>query len=70
MRVGGRPEKQGRGQGRAARVGFQLVFMWLVFSPGADPRAEKRREVERVHPPRNEGGSLAQADGGILRRGD
>lgn len=51
-------------------MGFQLVFMWLVFSPGADPRAEKRREVERVHPPRNEGGSLAQADGGILRRGD
>lgn len=51
-------------------MGFQLVFTWLVFSSGAAPRAEKRREVERVHPPRNEGGSLAQAVGGILYRGD
>lgn len=56
VRVGGRSEKQGR-----VPVGFQLVFRWPVFSPGADPRAEKTGEVERVCPPRDEGGSLAQA---------
>lgn len=61
VRVGGRSEKQGRVQGRAVPVGFQLVFRWPVFSPGADPRAEKTGEVERVRPPRDEGGSLAQA---------
>ena len=42
-------------------MGFQLVFRWPVFSPGADPRAEKTGEVERVRPPRDEAGSLAQA---------
>lgn len=47
-------------------MGFQLVFRWPVFSLGADPRAEKTGEVERVRPPRDEGGSLAQADGALF----
>lgn len=70
VRVGGRSEEPGRVQGRAVPVGFQLVFRWPVFSPGADPRAEKTGEVERVRPPRDEGRSLAQADGGTFHRGD